>query len=58
MNQGERYSCRPAATRAIGAVKPAKRETHPARKPTKGWMVRERNMYSPPDSLRREERAP
>jgi len=37
-----RYLARARAATAIGAVKPASRETHPARKPASGWTVRDR----------------
>jgi hypothetical protein len=37
-----RYSLRPSEEAAKGAEKPTKKETHPVRKPSRGWNSSER----------------
>jgi hypothetical protein len=54
----ERYAWIPSAAAAIGAVKPASRETQPARNPAAGCTVNERKVYSPPLRGMRRARAP
>src|SRR5262249_53226394 len=43
------YCPRAIAARATGAANPTVADTHPARKPTAGWKVRDRKLYSPPE---------
>jgi len=43
-----RYSEKPIAEAAMGAEKPANRDTQPVRKPSSGWKRRDRKVYSPP----------
>ncbi|MBA7581265.1 hypothetical protein ES708_23167 [subsurface metagenome] len=43
-----KYSLNPIEAAAIGAENPTINETHPLRKPAKGWNNFERKIYSPP----------
>ena len=48
-NTDARYVPKVIAARAVGAAKPMVADIQPDTKPTAGWNVRERKLYSPPE---------